>query len=92
MYYLEMISVVRLCMVSYLPELTSNLLHRLDTHKTMGMDGIHSKVLRELTEVLTKPLSIIYQVSWLTRDIPVDERLANATAIYKNNWKEDLGR
>ncbi|KAK4825780.1 hypothetical protein QYF61_002343 [Mycteria americana] len=72
-------------------EMVSDLLHHLDTHKSMGPDGIHPRVLRELVEVLTKPLSIIYQQCWLTGEVPVDRRLANVTPIYKKGWKEDLG-
>ncbi|KAK4828285.1 LOW QUALITY PROTEIN: hypothetical protein QYF61_024950 [Mycteria americana] len=68
-----------------------NLLHHLDKHKSMGLDGIHPRVLRELAEVLTKPLSIIYQQSWLTGEVPVDWRLANVTLIYEKGRKEDLG-
>lgn len=37
----------------------------LDAHKSMGPEGINSRVLRELSEVPTKLLSIIYQHSWL---------------------------
>ncbi|KAK4828384.1 hypothetical protein QYF61_026122 [Mycteria americana] len=55
-------------------EMVSNLLHCLDTHKSMGLDGTHPRVLRELVEVLTKPLSILYQQSWLTGKVPVDWR------------------
>ncbi|KAK4827203.1 hypothetical protein QYF61_015231 [Mycteria americana] len=39
-------------------DMVSNLLLHLDTHKSIGPHGIHSRVLRELAEVLTKPLSI----------------------------------
>ncbi|KAK4831266.1 hypothetical protein QYF61_016736 [Mycteria americana] len=42
-----------------------------------GPDEVHPRVLKELAEVLTKPLSIIYQQSWLTGEVPVDWRLAN---------------
>ena len=59
----------------------SNLIHHLDTYKSTGLYGIHPRVLRELTEVLTKSLSIIYQQSWLTGEVPVDWRLANVTSI-----------
>ncbi|KFV95512.1 hypothetical protein N327_11824, partial [Fulmarus glacialis] len=62
-----------------------------DTHKSMGPDGIHPRVLRELAGVLTEPLSILYQQSWLTREVPVDWRLANVRPIYKKGRKEDLG-
>jgi len=41
-------------------EMISDLLHHLDTHKSMGLDGIYPRVLRELVEVLTKPLPVIY--------------------------------
>ena len=57
----------------------------------MGLDGTHSRVLRELVEVLTKTLSIIYQQSWLTEEVPVDGRSESATATYKKGQKEDLG-
>ncbi|KFO87090.1 hypothetical protein N320_08569, partial [Buceros rhinoceros silvestris] len=72
-------------------EMVSDLLQHLDAHKSIGPDGIHPRVLRELEEVLSKPLSIIYQQSWLIREVPVDWRLANVTPIYKKGWKEDLG-
>ncbi|KAK4824253.1 LOW QUALITY PROTEIN: hypothetical protein QYF61_012519 [Mycteria americana] len=71
--------------------MVSDLLHHLDTHKSMGLDGIHPRVLRELAEVLTKPLSILYQQSWLTGEVPIDWRLANVTPIYKKGQKEHLG-
>ncbi|KAK4827435.1 LOW QUALITY PROTEIN: hypothetical protein QYF61_017992 [Mycteria americana] len=72
-------------------EMVSDLLHHLDTHKSMGPDGIHQRVLKELADVLTKPLSIIYQQSWLTGEVPADWRLANVTPIFKKGWKEDPG-
>jgi len=73
-------------------EMVSDLLHHLDTHKSMGPDGIHPRVLMELVEVLTKPLSIIYQQSWLTGEVPADWRLANVMPIYRKGWKGDLGK
>ncbi|KAK4810539.1 hypothetical protein QYF61_004502 [Mycteria americana] len=72
-------------------EMVSDLLHHLDTHKSMGPDEIHPRVLKELAEVLTKPLSIIYQQSWLTGEVPADWRLANVTPIFKKSRKEDPG-
>ncbi|KAK4826962.1 hypothetical protein QYF61_012811 [Mycteria americana] len=72
-------------------EMVSDLLHHLDTHKSMGPDEIHPRVLKELAEELTKPLSIIYQQSWLTGEVPADWRLANVTPIFKKGQKEDPG-
>ncbi|KAK4806242.1 LOW QUALITY PROTEIN: hypothetical protein QYF61_013386 [Mycteria americana] len=72
-------------------EMVSDLLHHIDTHKSMGQDGVHPRVLRELEEALTKTLSIIYQQSWLTGKVPADWRLANVTPIYKKGRKENPG-
>ncbi|GAB0179547.1 mitochondrial enolase superfamily member 1 [Grus japonensis] len=70
--------------------MVSDLLHHLDTHKSMELDGIHPRALRELAEVLTKPFSIIYQQSWLNREVPVDWKLANVTPNYKKGCEENL--
>lgn len=43
----------------------------------MGQDGIHPWVLRELTEVLTKLLSIIFQQSLSNREDLGDRRLCH---------------
>ncbi|KFP08044.1 hypothetical protein N300_02900, partial [Calypte anna] len=74
-----------------LKDTVSDLLSCLDPHKSMGPDGIHPRVMRELAEELAKPLSIIYQQSWLTGDIPDDWKLANVTPIHKKGRKEDPG-
>ncbi|PKU46685.1 rna-directed dna polymerase from mobile element jockey-like [Limosa lapponica baueri] len=72
-------------------EVVNDLLLHIDLHKSMELDGIHPRVLRELAGELTKPLSIIYQQSWSTGDVPDDWRVANMTPIFKRGWKEDLG-
>ena len=48
-------------------------------------------MLRELAGVLTKPLSIVYQQSWLSREVPLHWRLASVMPIYKQGQKEDPG-
>ncbi|KFW84157.1 hypothetical protein N305_14407, partial [Manacus vitellinus] len=70
-------------------ETVSDLLSRLDPHKSMGPDGIHPRVMRELAEELTKPLSIIYQQSWLTGEVPDDWKSANVVPFHKKGRKED---
>ncbi|KAJ7418061.1 hypothetical protein WISP_61166 [Willisornis vidua] len=62
-----------------------------DKTRFMTLDRIHLRVLRELVEVLTELLPIIYHQSWLTREVPDDWKLINAMSIYKKGWKEDLG-
>ena len=64
-------------------EMVGDLLRHLDVSKSMGPDGIHPRVLRELAEELAKPLSIIYRQSWLSGEVSVDWRLANVTPVYK---------
>jgi len=59
---------------------------------SMGPDGIHLGVLRELTEVISKPLSIICQHSWSPGEVPEDWRLASVTPIYRKGHKVDLGK
>jgi len=72
-------------------EAVNDLLCHLDTYKSMELDGIHPRVLKELVEELAEPLSIIYQPSWRTREVPDDWRITNATDICKKSWKEDPG-
>jgi len=53
------------------------------------LDKVHPSVLRELAKELTKPLSIICQQSWLTKEVSFDWTLANVMLSYKKGWKED---
>ena len=39
-------------------------LSSLDIHKSMGPDGMHPQVLRELADVIVRPLSTILDQSW----------------------------
>ncbi|KAJ7411769.1 hypothetical protein BTVI_48682 [Pitangus sulphuratus] len=73
------------------PEGNSDLLSHLDPHKSMGPGGIHPRVMRELVEELAKLLSIIYQQSWLSGEVPDDWKLVNVTPIHKKGQKEDPG-
>ncbi|XP_054034985.1 uncharacterized protein LOC128899525, partial [Dryobates pubescens] len=67
------------------------LLSSLDPHKSMGPDGIHPRVLRELADELAKPLSIIFHQSWLTGEIPDDWKLANVVPIHKKGRLDEPG-
>ncbi|PKU43646.1 rna-directed dna polymerase from mobile element hypothetical protein [Limosa lapponica baueri] len=57
----------------------------------MGPDGMHPRVLRELADVIAEPLSIIYERSWRTGEVPEDWRKANITPVYKKGKKKDPG-
>uniref|UniRef100_A0A8C0A0D2 Reverse transcriptase domain-containing protein n=1 Tax=Anas zonorhyncha TaxID=75864 RepID=A0A8C0A0D2_9AVES len=71
------------------PERVRDLLLHLDPYKSMGPDGIHPRVLKELADVIAEPLSIIFQRSWESGEVPVDWKLANVVPIFKKGQKED---
>ncbi|PKU46621.1 rna-directed dna polymerase from mobile element jockey- hypothetical protein [Limosa lapponica baueri] len=66
-------------------------LSKLDICKSMGPDGMHPGVLRELAEVIAGTLSIIFDRSWRTGEVPEDWRKANVIPVFKKGKKEDLG-
>ena len=72
-------------------EMALDLLQKLDAHESMGPDGLHPRVMRELVDVVAKPLFIILWQSWLTGDVPADWRLANVTPTFKKGQKDDPG-
>jgi len=66
-------------------------LSNVDAHKSMGPNGMHPRVLRELADVIAEPLSIIFERSWRTGEVPEDWRKVNAIPIFKKGKKEDPG-
>jgi len=44
----------------------------INMHKCTGPDGMHRHMLRELAEVTAKLLSIIFDRSWRTGEVPED--------------------
>ena len=57
----------------------------------MGPNGMHPQVQRELADVIAEPLSIIFERSWRTGEVPEHGRKANVTPIFKKGKKEDPG-
>ncbi|KAK4818823.1 hypothetical protein QYF61_019860 [Mycteria americana] len=67
-------------------------LYQLNVHKSMGPDGIHPRVPKELVDVMAGPLSITYQRSWEPGEVPAICKLANIMPIYQKGMREDLGK
>ena len=60
---------------------------KLNVYKPMGPDGMHPRVLKELGEVVAEPLSIIFEKSWLSGEVPGDWKKGHVTSIYKKGSK-----
>ena len=72
-------------------ELVSKKLGGLKPSKSPGPDGIHPRVLRELKDILSKPLAIIFNYSLETGTLPKDWKRAVISAIYKKGSKSSPG-
>ncbi|KFW81931.1 hypothetical protein N305_01139, partial [Manacus vitellinus] len=72
------------------PEIVWDLLLQLDSYKAMGPAGVPPKILKELSDVIAKPLSMIFEQSWEYGEVPADQKLANVP-IFKKGKKEDPG-
>ncbi|KFV77063.1 RNA-directed DNA polymerase from mobile element jockey, partial [Struthio camelus australis] len=68
-----------------------DLLSKLDLHKSVGPDGMHPRVLRELADVMARPLSIILERSWRSGEVPEDWKKANVTPAFQKGKKEEPG-
>lgn len=56
---------------------------KLDIQKSMGPDGMRPRVLRELVDIIVRPLSIILERSWQSGEVPEDWKKANVTPAFK---------
>ncbi|GAB0179301.1 mitochondrial enolase superfamily member 1 [Grus japonensis] len=66
-------------------------LRNLKVHKSMRPDEMHLQVLRQLADEVARPLTIIFEKSWQSGDVPTDSKRGNITSIFKKGKEEDPG-
>lgn len=66
-------------------------LDKMNISKSPGPDGIHPRVLREISSTISTPIAIIFQTSISTGELPEDWKCANITALFKKGNKKVAG-
>jgi hypothetical protein len=68
-----------------------NLLKNLDISKSPGPDGMHPKVLKELSDVIAEPLADVFRKSLAESTLPHQWKVANVTPLFKKGDKSKAG-
>ena len=75
------------------PEITEEMiakkLNKLNVCKSAGPDGIHPRILKELSGVITTPLTLIFRKSVESAKIPKSWKTAIITPLFKKGKKEE---
>lgn len=57
----------------------------------MGLDGIHPRILKELLMSITKPLSMIFEQYWESREVLAAWKVTNIVRFLRRAKKKDHG-
>ena len=69
------------------PSIVASKLKKLKTFKSPGPDGVHPKVINELADCISIPLSTIFNTSLTTGKLPIEWKQANIYPIHKKGSK-----
>ena len=69
-------------------EMVKRLIHDLNVHKSPGPDGIHPRFMQELSAELCIPLTMIFENSIESAQLPDQWKVARVSAIFKKGNKK----
>lgn len=72
-------------------KIISGQLCQWNVHKSVGSDGIHLRILKNLVDVIMELLSIIHQRYWEPGEVSAGWKIATVISIYKRGVREDQG-
>lgn len=67
-----------------------NELQSLDCSKSIGIDGMHPKLLKCAADIIAEPMTIIFNKSLNSSEIPIEFNTAKIIPIHKGNSKDNL--
>jgi len=77
--------------IHFLVDEVEEQLNKLNIYKSTGPDDLHPRMLRNLSEIISSPLTEIFNRSMTTGIIPDDWKTANITAIFKKGSRQEPG-